>query len=102
MATLSPRPGTPVQTSIDPAVQEDAEKALSGVHKQAALVAVDATTGQVLASVSVPAGRGFNLALDGSFPPGSSFKVLTSTALLEHGLTPSSPASCPQQLDCRR
>jgi cell division protein FtsI/penicillin-binding protein 2 len=99
VATLSPRPGTPVQTTIDPAVQADAEKALSAVHKEAALVALNAATGQVLASVSVPAGGGFNLAVDGAFPPGSSFKLLTSTALLEHGLTPSSPASCPPRLD---
>ena len=99
VATLSPRPGAPVQTSIDPRVQQDAERALAGVHKSAALVAVNAATGQLLAAVTVPAGGGFNLALDGSFPPGSSFKVLTSTALLEHGLSPSSPASCPPQLD---
>jgi cell division protein FtsI/penicillin-binding protein 2 len=99
VTTLSPRPGTPVQTSIDPLVQEDAEQALAGVHKSAALVAVNAATGQVLAAVTVPAGGGFNLALDGSFPPGSSFKVLTSTALIEHGLSPSSPATCPTQLD---
>jgi hypothetical protein len=98
VATLSPRPGSPLQTSIDPQVQRDAETALAGVHKQAALVAVNAATGQVLASVSVPSGSGFNLALDGSFPPGSSFKVITSTALIEHGLRPSSPASCPHQL----
>jgi cell division protein FtsI/penicillin-binding protein 2 len=99
VATLSPRPGSPVRTSIDPVVQEDAEKALAGVGKSAALVAVDAATGQVLAAASVPAGGGFNLALDGAFPPGSSFKVLTSTALIEHGLTPSSSATCPTQLD---
>jgi cell division protein FtsI/penicillin-binding protein 2 len=99
VAKLSPRPGTPLQTTINPVVQEDAEKALAGLHKQAALVALDAATGQVLASVSVPAGGGFNLALDGAFPPGSSFKLLTSTALLEQGLSPSSPATCPPQLD---
>ncbi len=99
VATLSPRPGTPMQTSIDPGVQVDAERALAGVRKSAALIAVNAATGQVLAAVTVPPGGGFDLALDGAFPPGSTFKVLTSTALLEHGLTPSSPASCPQQLD---
>jgi cell division protein FtsI/penicillin-binding protein 2 len=98
VAALSPRPGSPVQTSIDPQVQQDAETALAGERKQAALVAVNAMTGQVLASVSVPSSSGFNLALDGSFPPGSSFKVITSTALIEHGLRPSSPASCPQQV----
>jgi cell division protein FtsI/penicillin-binding protein 2 len=95
VATLPPRAGAPVTTSIDPAVQRAAEAALASVRKNAALVAVDARTGQVLASVSVPAGGGFDLALDGSYPPGSSFKVLTSTALIEHGLRPSSPASCP-------
>jgi cell division protein FtsI/penicillin-binding protein 2 len=99
VGTLSPRPGLPVRTSIDPLVQQDAEKALAGVHKNAALVAVDAATGQVLAAATVPTGGGFDLALDGAFPPGSSFKVLTSTALLENGLTPSSPATCPAQLD---
>ena len=99
VAALSPSAGTPVRTSIDPVVQSAAEKALDGTHKDAALIAVNAATGQVLASVSVPGSSGFNLALDGSFPPGSSFKVLTTTALLEHGLTPSSATSCPPQLN---
>ncbi len=98
VAAIPGGPGPPVQTSIDPVVQRAAETALAGVRKDAALVAVNAGTGQVLASVSVPGSGGFNLALDGSFPPGSSFKVLTSTALIEHGLRPSSPATCPSQL----
>lgn len=98
VATLRPRAGTPVRTSIDPVVQAAAEKALDGMRKNAGLIAVNAATGQVLASVSVPGSSGFNLALEGAFPPGSSFKVLTSTALLEHGLKPSSPASCPSQI----
>jgi cell division protein FtsI/penicillin-binding protein 2 len=98
VAAIRPKPGTPVQTSINPVVQRAAETALASVHKSAALVAVNASTGQVLASVSVPGSAGFNLALDGAFPPGSSFKVLTSTALIEHGLSPSSPATCPSQI----
>jgi len=48
----------------------------------------------VLAAVSVNSG-GFDQALDGGFPPGSTFKVITSGALITHGLTPSSAASCP-------
>lgn len=99
VATLSPRAGVPVQTSIDPRIQADAERALAGVRKSAALVAVDPATGKILAAVSVPAGGGFDLALDGAFPPGSAFKVLTSTALMEHGLSPASPASCPPRLN---
>jgi len=95
LATISPKPGTPVRTTIDPAVQRAAETALADEKKNAAFVAVDAATGAILASVSVPGTDQFDQALDGAFPPGSSFKVITSTALIEHGLTPSSPASCP-------
>src|SRR5229473_4183628 len=94
LATLPPHPGTPVSTTIDPAVQRAAEAALSGEKKSAALVAVNASTGAVLAAVSVNSG-GFDQAIDGGFPPGSTFKVITSTALITHGLTPRSAASCP-------
>ncbi len=94
VVTLPERPGTPVTTTINPAVQRAAEAALSGEKKSAALVAVRASTGAVLAAVSVNSG-GFDQAIDGAFPPGSTFKVITSTALITHGLTPRSAASCP-------
>jgi cell division protein FtsI/penicillin-binding protein 2 len=48
----------------------------------------------VLAAVSVNSG-GFDQAIDGGFPPGSTFKVITSAALITHGLSPRSTASCP-------
>ena len=95
LATFSPQPGTDVATSIDPVVQSAAEQALNGVGGTAGFVAVRVSTGQVLASVSLPAGNAFDYALDGEFPPGSTFKILTATALMDKGLTPSSPASCP-------
>jgi cell division protein FtsI/penicillin-binding protein 2 len=94
VATLPSRPGTSVTTTIDPATQHAAEAALAGQTKSAALVAVNATTGDVLAAVSANSG-GFDQAIDGGFPPGSTFKVITSTALITHGLTPRSAASCP-------
>jgi cell division protein FtsI/penicillin-binding protein 2 len=97
VTTLPPRPGTAVRTTINPTVQMAAEAALAGERKSAALVAVDAATGGVLAVVSVNSG-GFDQALDGGFPPGSTFKVITSTALITHGLTPQSAASCPPQV----
>ena len=98
VATISPKPGTAVQTSIDPAVQQAAEDALLPVTQYAALVAVRATTGQVLAAVSVPEADQFDQALEGEFPPGSTFKMITSTALIEKGLSPASPATCPHSL----
>jgi cell division protein FtsI/penicillin-binding protein 2 len=94
VATLPSHPGTAVRTTIDPAVQHAAEAALAGEQKSAALVAVNASTGNVLAAVSVNSG-GFDQAIDGGFPPGSTFKVITSSALITHGLTPQSAASCP-------
>jgi cell division protein FtsI/penicillin-binding protein 2 len=94
VATLPSHPGTPVTTTIDSATQHAAEAALAGEKKSAALVAVNASSGNVLAAVSVNSG-GFDQALDGGFPPGSTFKVITSTALITHGLTPKSAASCP-------
>ncbi len=98
IARIRPRPGTAIRTTIDPRVQRAAEAALAGQRKNAALVAVDASTGAVLAAVSVPAASGFDLALDGGFPPGSSFKIVTSTALIRRGLTPRSAASCPESI----
>ena len=95
LASKKPEPGMPVRTSIDPVIQRAAEAALAREQKPAALVAVDASTGQVLAAVSDPSSDAFDQALDGTFPPGSTFKTITSTALIEHGLSPNSSASCP-------
>jgi cell division protein FtsI/penicillin-binding protein 2 len=79
-------------------VQRAAEAALASDTRlggrTAALVAVSAATGKVLAAADVNSG-GFDVALEGAYPPGSTFKVITSAALLSKGLTPSSPASCP-------
>lgn len=99
VASIPRRPGKPVTTTINPAVQRAAEAALASDSRlggrTAALVAVNAATGAVLAATAVHSG-GFDVALEGAYPPGSTFKVITSAALLSHGLTPSSPASCPR------
>ena len=96
LATLAGHAGTAVKTTIDPTVQNAAESALAKAPKgkSAALVAVDATTGDLLAVANTNAG-GYDQAILGGFPPGSTFKVLTSTALIGKGLSPSSAASCP-------
>ncbi len=99
--TLTSFPGTrgrPLSTSIDPKVQRAAESALSGVHKSVSMVAIRASTGQVLAVVSDPVSVAYNTALQGAYPPGSTFKVLTSAALIQQGLSPTSPATCPPSL----
>ncbi|MBC7270412.1 MAG: PbsX family transcriptional regulator [Streptomyces sp.] len=86
--------GEPVRTTIDPEVQEAAADALEGVEKNAAIVAIDPSNGHVLAAANRPSGM--NRALEGRYPPGSTFKVVTAAALLEHGMRPSDPAECPK------
>ncbi len=88
------KPGQPVRLTIDPSTQRAAEAALAGVRNNAALVAIDPSTGAIRAVVSKPDG-GFNRALSGTYPPGSTFKVITSAALLAAGDTGSTPAPCP-------
>ncbi|HET6793795.1 MAG TPA: penicillin-binding transpeptidase domain-containing protein, partial [Acidimicrobiales bacterium] len=88
-------PGAPVHTTIDPAVQRAAEAALVGVAKPAALVAVQASTGAVLADAEAPADSTYDRGMVGSYPPGSSFKIVTAAALLGTGVTPATTAPCP-------
>jgi cell division protein FtsI/penicillin-binding protein 2 len=87
----------PVRTTIDPAVQGAAERALASVPQPAALVAIDAPTGQLRAVVSNPSG-GFARALVGRYPPGSTFKVVTATAALRTGITPDTEVQCPPKI----
>jgi cell division protein FtsI/penicillin-binding protein 2 len=98
LAQFPDRPGTAVQTTIDPPIQQAAESAMSGETLPADFVAMQASTGDVLASVSLPDSDQLNTAFTGAYPPGSTFKVVTSTDLLEHGSTPSSPATCPSTI----
>jgi cell division protein FtsI/penicillin-binding protein 2 len=91
-------PGRPVRTTLDPAMQTAAEQALSGLTQPAALVAVRASTGEILAAANTPADSGLDRALVGSYPPGSSFKVVTTLALLVGtGLDPAATVPCPQR-----
>ena len=98
LATFPGRKGTSVRTSIDPKVQRAAEAALADPPRpDVSMVAIKASTGQVLAAVSDPITT-YNTAFQGAYPPGSTFKVLTSSMLFQHGLSPSSPATCPPTL----
>jgi cell division protein FtsI/penicillin-binding protein 2 len=95
IATVDPVPGTPVQTPLVPALQNAADAAVAAQPLATHLVVVRPGTGEVLAVSSNEAANPAH-ALSGQFPPGSSMKTMTATALLTAGtLTPDSPVACP-------
>ena len=99
-ATLLRRPGREgraVRTLLDRDVQAAAEQALDGTD-DAALVAVQPSSGDVLGAANRPADTGFDRALLGRYPPGSTFKVVTTAALLRAGLSPGETVDCPATL----
>jgi cell division protein FtsI/penicillin-binding protein 2 len=76
IAEAEPEPGAPVKTTIDPAIQKAAVAALAG--RAGGVVALDARSGNVRAV----AGQAFSAPQ----PPGSTFKMVTTTAALQKGV----------------
>jgi penicillin-binding protein 2 len=115
LETRKPVQGQSLNTSLDIDLQRTAEEAIG--DQTGAAVALDVRTGEVLALASEP---GYdlnlfsprlspaaaadiaqrkawpNLAMNGVYPPGSTFKIVVSTAALRHGsITPETiPADC--------
>lgn len=85
----------PLKTTVDLRVHRAGAAALEGVDKPASLVALRPSTGEILAVVNRPGG--FNRALMGKYPPGSTFKIVTASALVAGGVSPSQTVTCPPE-----
>lgn len=84
-----------LRTTIDAKLQSTAEQAVNKRPK-ASVVAVKASTGEILAVANSPA-QGFNTAFQGSYAPGSTMKVITSALLIDKGLAGyGKPHPCPK------
>ncbi len=86
-----------VKTTIDPTVEAAAESAVQA-YPDSSMVVIQPTTGDILA---VANNDGFNdFALTARVAPGSTNKIITSTALFTTGLvsSPSQGVECPAQL----
>lgn len=111
----SPPAGRDVRLTIEPVVQSAAASALGA--RTGAVVALDATTGDILAMVSVPtydpgalattgeqlltdpAAPLLNRATQGLYPPGSTFKTVTAASAIEFNvITPSTIVECPGEI----
>ena len=115
-------PGADIFLTIDSKAQAAAEEGLQkSISGKGAVVALDPRTGAVLAFASMPdydpnmfvlsgsekeglpAGKilpEFNVALQGSYPPGSIYKIITAAAILESGrVRPEEKVFCPGWYD---
>jgi cell division protein FtsI/penicillin-binding protein 2 len=93
-----PTDGQPLRLTLDRRLQQSAERLLAGVGPASALVAIRPSTGDILVAANGPGTDGINLATYGQFPPGSTFKSVSSLALLRAGLSPSSTVPCTDRI----
>lgn len=95
------QPAPSVTISLDRSVQNAAQHAVDTTGKQAMIVAIKPSTGEILAvAQNAAADREGPIATMGLFPPGSTFKIVTAGAAIERDMaTPNTLLGCPGQMD---
>jgi Penicillin binding protein transpeptidase domain len=92
-ATVTPQKASRVATTISPQAERAALNAVSGADGSAVVV-LQPSTGYILAIANNAQFNDF--ALTAAVAPGSTMKIITSTALIDSGLTSEdSPVACP-------
>jgi cell division protein FtsI/penicillin-binding protein 2 len=96
VATWPGTAGTPVQTTISSTAQNAALAALDGVPNSGEIVAVKASTGEVLAVAQhqAPGALPADGALNAKLAPGAAFTIVSAGALLSHGVTVKDQTPC--------
>ncbi|AIY19409.1 penicillin-binding protein [Pimelobacter simplex] len=89
-----PVAGKPLAITLVERLQTLAEQTLADVGPASALVAIRPSDGSILAAANGAGTGGQNYATFGQLAPGSTFKAVTSLALLRAGLTPDSTVRC--------
>ena len=91
------KPAGSTSVTLSTAVQAAAQAAIASAPQAAAIVAMQPSTGELLAvAQNAPADTQGLIALSGQFPPGSTFKIVTAAATLAAGkATIDSPQACP-------
>jgi Penicillin binding protein transpeptidase domain/NTF2-like N-terminal transpeptidase domain len=100
LTSTPPGDTPPIRTTLDTRLQLLAQQAVATDPRPTVLVAISPTTGGILAAAQNPAADGQGpIAFSGVYPPGSTFKTITTAAALQAGLaTPDTPEACPGQV----
>jgi len=98
---VEPAPAPSVSISLDRAVQNAAQRAVDNQGRQAMIVVIKPSTGEILAVAQNGAADAIGpLATTGLYPPGSTFKMITAGAALERDMaSPNTLLACPGHLD---
>ena len=92
---VDPVAGTTVRTTLDDDLQRRATAAIADEESPSAVIALSASTGDVLAAALGPTGQSYPVGLVGQYAPGSTFKTVTALSLLRAGVTPDTELQCP-------
>src|SRR5882757_1544332 len=97
LASTPPGDTTPIRTTLDTRLQLLAQQAVAADARPTVLVAISPATGRILAAAQNPAANAQGpIAFTGVYPPGSTFKTITTAAAMQAGLaTPETPEACP-------
>jgi beta-lactamase class D len=78
-------PAKPVTSTLSVPTQKAAQAAVDSVPQGAILVAIQPSSGEILAVAQNTAAGSSPVALNGGYPAGSTFKIATAAAVLEAG-----------------
>jgi Penicillin binding protein transpeptidase domain/NTF2-like N-terminal transpeptidase domain len=94
-------PAPSVTISLDRSVQNAAQNAVNFTGKQAMIVVIKPSTGEILAvAQNAAANAAGPIATTGLYPPGSTFKIVTAGAAIERDMaTPNTLLGCPGVMD---